>query len=219
MSPVPLTAPAAERNKDPILAVLWRVLPGTGLVLEIASGTGQHVVHFAQALSTLTWQPSDPDPEMRASIAAWIAETGLTNVRQPLAIEVREEVWPVERADAILAINMVHISPWKATLGLMRGAGLLLPPGGVMVLYGPYKQQGRHTAPSNEAFDAHLRASNVEWGVRHLEAVEDVARLQGLGLEEVIEMPANNLTVVFRRIDSALGSNAAPPAHSPSQRR
>jgi hypothetical protein len=188
-------------------------------VLEIASGTGQHVVHFAHALSTLTWQPSDPDPEMRASIAAWIAETGLTNVRQPLAIEVREEVWPVERADAILAINMVHISPWKATLGLMRGAGLLLSPGGVLVLYGPYKRQGRHTAPSNEAFDTHLRASNAEWGVRHLEGVEDVARLQGLGLEEVIEMPANNLTVVFRRINSALGSNAAPPAHSPSQRR
>jgi hypothetical protein len=200
MSPVALTAPAAERNKDPILAVLRRVLPETGLVLEIASGAGQHIVHFAAALPRLAWQPSDPDPEMRVSIAAWTAETGLPNVRQPLAIDVRDEQWPVEHADAVLAVNMVHIAPWTATLGLMRGAGRLLPARGALILYGPYKWGGSHTAPSNEAFDAQLRASNAEWGVRDLEAVVDAARPQGLELEEVVEMPANNLTVVFRRL-------------------
>jgi SAM-dependent methyltransferase len=202
MSPVALTAPAAERNKDAILAVLRRVLPETGLVLEIASGTGQHIVHFAAALPRLAWQPSDPAPEMRTSIAAWTAETRLPNVRQPLAIDVRDEQWPVEHADAVLAVNMVHIAPWTATLGLMRGAGRLLPARGALILYGPYKRGASHTAPRNEDFDAQLRASNVEWGVRDLEAVVDAARPQGLELEEVVEMPANNLTVVFRRLIS-----------------
>jgi hypothetical protein len=202
MSPVALTAPAAERNKDPILAVLRRVLPDTGVVLEIASGTGQHIVHFGAALPQLAWQPSDPDPEMRASIAAWIAETGLPNVRQPLAIDVRDEQWPVEHADAVVAVNMVHIAPWTATLGIIRGAGRLLPASGALILYGPYKRGASHTAPSNEAFDAQLRSSNAEWGIRDLEAVVDAARLQGLELEEVVEMPANNLTVVFRRLIS-----------------
>ena len=203
MAPVALTAPAAERNKDPILGVLRRILHESGLVLEIASGTGQHVIHFARALPKLTWQPSDPDREMRASIAAWIAQTALPNVRPPLALDVREDEWPVEHADAVLCINMVHISPWGATLGLMRGAGRLLRPGGVLALYGPYKRCGGHTAPSNEVFDQQLRGANPEWGVRDLEAVEDAARLQGLTLEEVAEMPANNLTVVFRRMGSA----------------
>ena len=202
MSPAALTAPAAERNKDAILAVLRRVLPETGLMLEIASGTGQHIVHFGAALPKLAWQPSDPDPEMRASVAAWIAETGLPNVRQPLAIDVRDEQWPVEHADAVLAVNMVHIAPWTATLGLMRGAGRLLPARGALILYGPYKRGGSHTAPSNAAFDAQMRASNAEWGVRDLEAVVDAARPQGLELEEVVEMPANNLTVVLRRLIS-----------------
>jgi SAM-dependent methyltransferase len=162
MSPVALTAPAAERNKAPILAVLRRVLPDTGLVLEIASGTGQHIVHFGAALPKLAWQPSDPDPEMRASIAAWIAETGLPNVRLPLAIDVRDEQWPVEQADAVVSINIVHIYPWTATLGLIRGAGRLLPARGALILYGPYKRRGSQTAPSNEAFDAQLRFSNAE---------------------------------------------------------
>jgi SAM-dependent methyltransferase len=162
MSPVALTAPAAERNKAPILAVLRRVLPDTGLVLEIASGTGQHIVHFGAALPKLAWQPSDPDPEMRASIAAWIAETGLPNVRLPLAIDVRDEQWPVEHADAVVSINIVHIYPWTATLGLIRGAGRLLPARGALILYGPYKRRGSQTAPSNEAFDAQLRFSNAE---------------------------------------------------------
>ena len=202
MSPVALTAPAAERNKAPILQVLRRVLPETGLVLEIASGTGQHIVHFGAALPNLAWQPSDPDPEMRASIAAWIAETGLPNVRQPLAIDVRDEQWPVEHADAVLAVNMVHIAPWTATVGLVRGAGRLLPVRGALILYGPYKRGGSHTAPSNEAFDAQLRASNAEWGVRDLEAVVDAAHLQDLDLENVVQLPANNLTVVFRLLIS-----------------
>lgn len=192
------TAPAAERNKEPILDVLRRVLPKSGLVVELASGTGQHVIHFAAALSSLTWQPSDPEPEARASIEAWIAETGLPNVRKPLALDARQEPWPVDRADAVLAINMVHIAPWTATLGLLRGAARLLGERGVLVLYGPYRRHGSHTAPSNQAFDAQLRASNCEWGVRDLEAVVDAARDSGLEVRETNEMPANNLSVVFR---------------------
>jgi hypothetical protein len=140
---------------------------------------------------------------MRASIAAWIEQTALPNVRPPLALDVREDEWPVEHADAILCINMIHISPWGATLGLMRGAGRLLGPGGVLALYGPYKRCGGHTAPSNEVFDQQLRGANPEWGVRDLEAAEAAARLQGLTLEEVAEMPANNLTIVFRQMGSA----------------
>jgi SAM-dependent methyltransferase len=194
----PLTAPAVERNKNSILAVLRRALPEVGVVLEIASGTGQHVVYFAQALPRLTWQPSDLDDEMRSSIAAWIRQTGIANVRPPVALDVREETWPVEHADAVLCINMIHISPWSATLGLLRGTAQLLGPSGLLILYGPYRRGGRHTAPSNEAFDAQLKASNAEWGVRDLEAVEDAARSYGLCLEGIVEMPANNLTLAFR---------------------
>ena len=193
------TAPAPERNKEPILAVLRRVLPANGLVLEIASGTGQHVVHFAQALPGLTWQPSDADLEMHASIEAWTVEAGLANVRAPVALDVRAPVWPLERADAVLCINMVHISPWEATLGLMKGAGRLLGVGGILFLYGPYRRFGAHTAPSNEVFDAQLRRSNSQWGVRDLEAVVDAARQNGFVLSEVIEMPANNFSVVLRK--------------------
>ena len=198
MAALPLTAPAAERNKAPILAVLERVLPDRGLVLEIASGTGQHVAHFARALPRLTWQPSDPDPEMRASIEAWIAETKLPNIRAPLDIDVRSEAWPIDHADAVLCINMTHIAPWAATTHLMERVSRLLGRKGVLVLYGPYRRAGQHTAPSNEAFDQQLRARDPDWGVRDLEAVAEVARSRGLALEEVVEMPANNLTVVFR---------------------
>ena len=193
------TAPAAERNKGPILAVLRRVLPESGLVLEIASGTGQHVVHFAGALPRLTWQPSDPDPQMRASIAAWVADVALPNLRPPLDLDVCSEAWPVERADAVMCINTIHIAPWAATLHLMAGALRLLPARGVLVLYGPFRRLGRHTAPSNEMFDAQLQRANLAWGVRDLEVVANVADKNGLALEEVIEMPANNLSVVFRR--------------------
>ena len=192
------TSPAAERNKEPILAVLRRVLPETGLVLEIASGTGQHVMHFASALPNLAWQPTDLDPEALASIEAWIAETGLPNVRTPLSLDARDEAWPIEQADAVVSINMVHIAPWAATLGLMRGAGLVLGAGGILFLYGPYRRSGAHTDPSNEAFDAQLRSSNSQWGIRDLEAVAEAGREHGLVLSEVLEMPANNLSVVFR---------------------
>ncbi|MDF2970551.1 MAG: hypothetical protein K0R61_1001 [Microvirga sp.] len=193
------TAPAAERNKEPILAVLRQVLPKTGLVLEIASGTGQHAVYFAAALSGLTWQPSDPDAESRILIEAWIAKAGLQNVLPPLALNVHARPWPLERADAVVCINMIHISPWQATLDLMSGAARLLGTEGVLFLYGPFRRFGEHTATSNEVFDASLRARNSEWGVRDVEAVGDVASNHSFSLEQVVEMPANNLSVVFRR--------------------
>lgn len=191
------TAAAAERNKDPILGVLRRVLPRSGLVLEIASGTGQHVAHFARALPELEWQPSDADAESRASVRAW-AE-GLANVRAPLDLDVLRRPWPVKDADAVIAINMIHVAPWAAAEALVAGSADLLAAGGVLFLYGPFRRFGRHTAPSNEAFDASLRASDAQWGVRDLEAVADAARAVGLALEEVVAMPANNLSVVLRR--------------------
>jgi SAM-dependent methyltransferase len=193
------TAPAAERNKGPILAVLERVLPKRGRVVEVASGTGQHVVHFARQLPRLTWQPSDPDPAMRISIAAWSAAAGLPNLRPPLDIDVRSADWVVGPADAVVCINMVHIAPWAATLHLMAGASRLLSPRGILFLYGPYRRCGRHTAPSNEDFDAQLRRSDPEWGVRDLEDVVEVAERNGFALEDVVAMPANNFSVVFRR--------------------
>jgi len=192
------TAPSAERNKQPILEVLERVLPASGLVLEIGSGTGQHVTHFAKALPKLTFQPSEMDTERHASIAAWIAHEGLTNVRSPLAFDLMKRPWPVRQAGAIVCINVIHISPWEATLALMRGAGAMLPPGGVLVTYGPYRRNGAHTAPSNEAFDADLRSRDARWGVRDLEEVERAARAEGLELVEIVPMPANNFTLVFR---------------------
>ncbi|WP_109121940.1 DUF938 domain-containing protein [Azospirillum sp. TSO22-1] len=190
-----LDAPATGRNRDPILAVLRRVLPARGTVLEVAGGTGQHAAHFAEALPDLVWQPTDPDPAHRASIAAWTE--GLPNVRPPLALDATRRPWPVERADAVLCINMIHIAPWAACLGLLAGAAEILASGAPLVLYGPYRRGGAHTAPSNAAFDANLRARNPEWGVRDLEAVAHAAA--GFVLDEVVEMPANNLTVVFRR--------------------
>ena len=191
-------APAAARNRDPILAVLRRVLPARpgALVLEVASGTGQHAVHFAQALPHLHWQPTDLDPAALASIAAWVQEAGLSNLRAPQPLDVRG-AWPVDRADALFCANMVHISPWACTLGLLEGAARLLDVGAPLVLYGPYRRGGAHTAPSNAAFDESLRARDPAWGVRDLEAVVDHAR--GFALEEVVQMPANNLTVVLRR--------------------
>lgn len=190
------TAPSAERNKQPILEVLARVLPAAGVVLEIGSGTGQHVAHFAAALSNLTFQPSEMDTSRHASIAAWTE--GLANVRPPIGFDLAQP-WPIAKADAVVCINVIHISPWEATLGLMRGAGAILQPGGVLVTYGPYRRNGAHTAPSNEAFDASLKSRDPRWGVRDLEEVAAVAKSNGLLLEEVVAMPANNFTVVFRR--------------------
>jgi len=194
-----LFAPATDRNAAPILEVLRRVLPARGTVLEIASGTGQHAVHFAGALPGLDWQPSDADPRSRASIDAWRAYTGLPTLRAPLDLDVCREPWPIDAADAIVCINMIHISPWQASIALMKGAAARLPAGGVLFLYGPYRRDGAHTAPSNEAFDAQLRARDPAWGVRDMEAVEALAQAEGLICEERVPMPANNFSVVFRK--------------------
>jgi SAM-dependent methyltransferase len=193
-------APATFRNREPILAVLKRHLPLHGHVLEIASGTGEHVVHFANASGPgLTFQPSDPDPAERASIDAWVAVSGCRNVLPAIALDAASNVWPVIAADVVLCINMVHIAPWQAAVGLMQGAGRILTPGGLVFLYGPFRQGGRHTAPSNAAFDDSLRQQNPEWGVRDLEAVIELAEQNGFGPPEIVEMPANNLSVIFRR--------------------
>lgn len=191
------SAPAAERNKGPILDALSRVLPAQGLVLEIGSGTGQHVVHFAKSLPRLVWQPSDPDPELRASVSCWIRHHALANVREPVALDVRERPWPVAAADAIVCINVVHVCPWAATLALLDGARATLGPGGVLFLYGPYRRRGYVTAASNEKFDADLRAHDPEWGLREIETVAEAAARTGLALSEIVDMPANNFSLVF----------------------
>jgi hypothetical protein len=193
-------APATERNRGPILEVLRGVLPESGRVLEIGSGTGEHVVWLAEQLPALTFQPSDPDAVNRTSIAAWIAQAGVTNVKVPVALDAKDDRWLLADApDAILCINMIHIAPWAATSGLMRNAATTLPPEGVLYLYGPFKRGGAHTAPSNAAFDENLRARNPAWGVRDLEAVIETALNAGLDLADTVAMPANNLSVVFRR--------------------
>ncbi len=194
-----LFAPAAARNRGPILNVLRSVLPAEGQVLEIASGTGEHVIHLAAHLPKLQFQPSDPSAEALRSIAAWIDEAGLDNVRTPVALDASASFWPVAEADAIVCVNMVHISPWIATQGLFAGARAILPKAAPLCLYGPFKRDGAHTAPSNVAFDASLRAQNAGWGVRDLEAIAACASAAGFGAPEVIEMPANNLSVIFRR--------------------
>lgn len=191
-------APATERNREPIAAVLRNVLPERGLVLEVASGSGEHVLHFARLFPGLVWQPSDPDPAARTSIRAWRDEAGLLNLLEPLELNAAASEWPIEAADALLCVNMIHISPWSATEGLMRGAARVLASGAPMIVYGPYRRTGVVTAPSNEAFDRSLRGRNPLWGLRCLEDVADEAAAYGLGLERVTEMPANNLALVFR---------------------
>ncbi|MDB5686624.1 MAG: hypothetical protein JWR77_1213 [Rhizorhabdus sp.] len=191
-------APATERNRDPILTLLRRILPASGIVLEIASGTGEHAVHFAQGLPAIRWQPSDPDAQSRASIEAWRGASALPNLLPPIDLDSAAPEWPVDHADAIVCINMVHISPWEATVGLMRQSGALLLKGQPLVLYGPYLRSGVETAPSNLAFDADLRRRNGAWGIRQLDDVVDLASREGLVLDTVHEMPAKNLTVVFR---------------------
>jgi hypothetical protein len=193
------SAPHVARNAEPIAQVLRGVLPQRGLVLEIASGTGEHVVHFARGFPALEWQPSDPDPLALRSIAAWREEAGLANLRPPVQLDAAADVWPAHEADALLCINMVHISPWSATKGLMRGAGTLLAAGAPLILYGAYRRAGVATAPTNEAFDLSLKARNPEWGLRDLEAVVAEAEANGLRLEAVHEMPANNLMVILRK--------------------
>jgi hypothetical protein len=201
-----LFSPAAARNAAPIVEVLRRVLPLRGLALEIASGSGEHVVRFAAAMPGLVWQPSDPDEAARRSIDAHTRASGLSNIRPPVAIDAACPPWPVMRADALIAINMIHIAPWEAAIGLTAGAGATLPEGGVLYLYGPFREDGAHTAPSNAAFDDSLRARNASWGVRDIEAVAAAAAEQGLRLSERIAMPANNLSLIFRQA----GRSSAP---------
>ncbi|NJL47170.1 MAG: DUF938 domain-containing protein [Leptolyngbyaceae cyanobacterium SM2_5_2] len=207
-------APATQRNREPILAVLQRILPPAGTILEISSGTGEHAVFFAPRLAPRPWVPSDPNPLARESIAAWQQTMPAENLHPPLAIDVTYLDWPLSLQEslhllatldltqqplhAIVNINMIHIAPWQACLGLMAGAGQILPHGGILYLYGPFKQAGQHTAPSNLAFDNSLRAQNPAWGVRDLEAVVAAAQEQGLVWVETVTMPANNFSVVFR---------------------
>ncbi|HWA22266.1 MAG TPA: DUF938 domain-containing protein [Caulobacterales bacterium] len=200
MTSARLSSPSTARNREPIMAVIAQHFPVSGKVLEIASGAGEHAVFIAKALPGLTWQPSDADKAARESIAAWIAHEKLTNVLTPLAIDVRAADWGAPGPfDAIVAINMIHIAPWDATQALMAGAARVLAPGGLLFLYGPYKRDGAHTAPSNEVFDASLRSRNPLWGVRDLADVEQEAKINGLTLRIVVEMPANNLSVIFAK--------------------
>jgi SAM-dependent methyltransferase len=195
-----MTSPATARNRDPILSVLKPRLPSRGLVLEIAAGAGEHAVWFAAALPGLQWQPTDRDREALASIAAWRAQAALPNLLAPLRLDAADpDSWPVDHADAVVSINMIHIAPWAAAQGLMTGAGRVLAPGGLLFLYGPYLEPGVDTAPSNLAFDESLRRRNPDWGVRRLDEVEALAAEQGLRLEERIAMPANNLSLIFRK--------------------
>lgn len=193
-------APATQRNREPILAVLRDLLPAQGLVLEVASGSGEHAVHFAAAFPDLVFQPSDPDPAALASIDSWAGDSGLPNLRPAIRLDAAARDWPLARADAILCINMVHISPWAATEGLIRHAAGLLPAGAPLYLYGPYRQSGVPLAPSNAVFDDSLRRRNPKWGLRELEAVAALAGAAGFGEPQVTPMPANNLSLVFRRL-------------------
>ena len=194
-----LYRPHVARNREPILEVLKRILPSHGLVLEIASGTGEHAAFFAGELPLLTWQPTDPDERALASIVAHRAAASSANLLPPLQLDVHAEHWPIERTDAVICCNMIHIAPWSACAGLIGGAARVLPPGGILYLYGPYKIDGRHTAPSNEAFDAQLRSQNAAWGIRDLADVAALAQRHGFGVAETVAMPANNLSVIFRR--------------------
>ena len=207
-------APATQRNREPILEVLLEVLPPTGTVLEVSSGTGEHAIFFAPRLHPRKWIPSDPNPVARASISAWREHCPTDNLYPPIALDARDPVWEVEQNElpkqlhdldlklhpiaAIVNINMIHIAPESACLGLMAGAKRILPPGGILYLYGPFKQRGKHTAESNVAFDQSLRAQNPEWGVRDLDDVVAVAQAHNLSLVKTYTMPANNLSVIFQ---------------------
>ena len=197
-------APATVRNRDPIWAFLQRHLPQRGLVLEIASGSGEHVTHFARAAGPdLVFQPSDPEPSARVSIDAWVEAARVHNVRPAIALDAAAADWPIANADAVVCINMIHIAPWDAAEGLMRGASGLLSPGAPLYLYGPYRRGRSHTSPSNERFDRELRLQNAAWGVRDIEAVVDLAELHGFGAPIIEAMPANNLSLLFRRLGTA----------------
>lgn len=199
-------APATARNGGAILALLTDILPPAGTVLEVASGTGEHAIRFAAALPHLIWQPSDPDPAARASIAAWTAASGLGNVRAPMALDAAA-AWPAIRAEAIVCINMTHISPWGATRGLIRNAAACLPPGAPLLIYGPFHRDGTETAPSNLAFDESLRARDPAWGLRHVEDVAALAADAGMPLDRIEPLPANNIALLFRRLSTRPGGS------------
>ncbi len=194
-----LVSPSAERNKGPIAEILMRVLPAQGDVLEVSSGTGQHVLHFARAMPHLRWQPTDRDADCLRSITSWLAQTPMPNVNAPLALDVHDAIWPVHDVAAVVCINMIHIAPASATEALLRGAGDVIARGGILFLYGPFRRNGRHTSASNKAFDELLKAENPEWGVRNVEDVAHLAATVGLELEQTHDMPANNLAVIFRK--------------------
>lgn len=195
-----LSSAAAARNREPLLHVLKDRLPAAGLVLEVAAGAGEHAVYFAKAFPDLQWRPTDADPAAITSIAAWREQAGLPNLLTPLRLNAAEpDAWPVTHADVVVCINMIHISPWSATEGLMTGAGRVLPPGGLLVTYGPYLERDVPTAPSNLAFDRDLKARNRAWGLRDRDELAALAATNGLALVERIAMPANNLTLVFRK--------------------
>jgi len=206
-------APATSRNREPILAVLRRVFPARGRALEIASGSGEHAVFFAAAFPELEWLPTDVDPEAIDSIESYRSEAALPNLSPARTLDVRDDDWGVGAVDAILSCNMIHIAPWPAAEGLLRGAGRHLAPGGVAVVYGPFRVGGTFEAPSNAAFDASLRARDPAWGVRDLELVTACAEAAGLQREEVLAMPANNLSVVFWRL-----TGGPPRSRSPAPR-
>jgi SAM-dependent methyltransferase len=195
-----LYAPSAARNREPICDCLMRYLPAAGLVLEIASGSGEHVTHFASASGPgLIFQPSDPNAKARASIDAWVHVFDLQNVKPAIALDAAAGNWPVTSADVVISINMIHIAPWAAAEGLVKNAARILPPDGLLFLYGPFRRAAFATAPSNAAFDADLKRRNPAWGVRDLEAVAALAADNGFAPPEVFEMPANNLSVIFRK--------------------
>lgn len=195
-------APAVKRNRGPIADVLANWLPASGTVVEVASGTGEHAIWFAERFPGLQWQPSDAHPDALKSIAAWRESAGLQNVLEPVAINAGADDWPIDRADAVLNINMAHISPWEASLGLIAGAARILPEGGSLILYGPWLKDDIETASSNLAFDADLKARDPQWGLRRVEDFEAAAAAQGFELAEWRQMPANNLMLLFRLIES-----------------
>lgn len=205
-------APATQRNREPILEVLKKYVKPCAHVLEIAAGSGEHAVFLAPRLDAGTWQPTDPDPEARTSIDAWRAWEKDPRVLAALELDVTKKPWPVTSADVVVCINMIHISPWRATVAMLDGAGRILPAGGILYLYGPYRRNGMSTSDSNEAFDQSLRARNEEWGVRDMEDVSEEALEHGLVLEDTIAMPANNFSLVFRRAVPSGAAIAAPPA-------
>lgn len=195
-------APASARNREPILAVLARFVREGARVVEIASGSGEHATFLAERLPVESWQPTDPDAPSRASIDAWTAHLHARHVKPALDLDVTRRPWPVPRADVVVCINMIHIAPWSAAEGLIRGASEVLEPAGILYVYGPFRRGGVHTAPSNAAFDESLRSRDPSWGVRDLEAVTEEATKRGFDLEDVVEMPANNLSVVLRRTEA-----------------